>query len=154
MTKKILFINVNINVNIIFYFYSLPLEDNIVCNLFFVLHFQTIQQKVYTLLENLDQLRNLTTDLFFLLIFLVDIYKLIALLKPDFHCFSSFALHCELRKLQLERKFLYQLLKMLWLELLTALEAAITQFSDQFRSRLISQLIKGISRVLRITEIF
>ena len=119
-----------------------------------MLHFQAIQQKVYTILENLDQLRNLTTDLFFLLIFLVDIYKLIALLKPDFHCFSSFALHCELRKLQLERKFLYQLLKMLWLELLTALEAAITQFSDQFRSRLISQLIKGISRVLRITEIF
>ena len=100
-----------------------------------MLHFQSIQQKVYILLENLDQLRNLNTDLFFLLILLVDIYKLIVLLKPGFNCFSSFALHCELIKLQLERKFLYQLLKMLWLELLAALEAAVTQFSDQFRSR-------------------
>ena len=57
-------------------------------------------------------------------------------------------MHClESIKLQLEHKVLYQLLKMFsWA---AAIVATISQFSYQFRSRLISQLIKGISSVLQ-----
>ena len=53
----------------------LLLEDNILCVLFYHPYFQTIKQKVYLLLENLDQLRNLNMGLVLLLILLVDIYS-------------------------------------------------------------------------------
>ena len=64
------------------------------------------------------------------------LFQIIVLLKPDFNYSRCFAL---------EHKVLYQLLKILWLELLH--EQPITHFSEQFRSTLTSQLIKGISRV-------
>ena len=41
-------------------------EDAIVCKFFFDIHFQIIKQKVYLLLEILDQLRNPNIDFFFL----------------------------------------------------------------------------------------
>ena len=50
-------------------FLFLQSEDNIVCVLFIVLHLQMIKQKVCLLLENLDQLVNLSID------FLSDIYS-------------------------------------------------------------------------------
>ena len=55
-------------------FLFLWLEDNIVCNLLFLVHFQMVKRKVCLLLENLAQLRSLNIDLFFLLILLFDIY--------------------------------------------------------------------------------
>ena len=49
----------------------------------------------------------------------------------------------ELKKLQSEHKVLYLLFQIFFST------EGITQFSDQVRMRLISQLIKGISRVLQ-----
>ena len=50
----------------------LSMEDNIVCSLLVLLHLQMIKQKVYLLLENLDQLNNLNIGFIFMLIFLID----------------------------------------------------------------------------------
>ena len=63
--------------------------SNIVCYLNFVLHFQMIKQKVYLLLENLNQLRNLmpSADTFGWYLF-----ELIVLLKSVSNHSSSFAL--------------------------------------------------------------
>ena len=59
--------------------------------------------------------------------------------------FFSIVLHYfEPTKLQMEHKVLYQLLQMLLL-----LYQQITNFSDQVKMKLVSQLIKGISRVLQ-----
>ena len=49
------------------------LEDNVLCLVFYNPHFQRIKQKVYLLLEKLDQLRNLSIGLALLLILLVYI---------------------------------------------------------------------------------
>ena len=53
------------------------LEWNIISfvTFIFVLHLQIVKQKVYLLLEKLDQLRNLKIDLLLLLILLLDIYS-------------------------------------------------------------------------------
>ena len=56
-------------------FLFLQSVDDIVCNLFLVLHIQMIKQKVYLLLENVDQLSNLNIEFAFLLILLIDIYS-------------------------------------------------------------------------------
>ena len=74
------------------HFLFLQMEDNIVSNLFVVLYIQMINQKVYLLLENLNQLNNINIDLVFLLIFF-DWYllQLIVLFKWDFNYSSSFA---------------------------------------------------------------
>ena len=52
-----------------------------------------IKQKVYLLLENLDQLRNLNVDFCLSVDTLgLHLFQLIFLLKPDFNYSSSFAL--------------------------------------------------------------
>ena len=61
----------SINDKIIILF--LILEDNILCVLFYLPHFQTIKQKVYLLLENLDQFWNINIDFVFMVKLLVDI---------------------------------------------------------------------------------
>ena len=74
-------------------------------------------------------------------------FQLIVLLKPN--SIVVIVLHyLELIKLQLEHKVLYQLSQMLLLDL-QQYWSYLTYFSDQVRLRLISQLIKGISRVLQ-----
>ena len=69
-SKKFFFINHNI---IIFHIYFLKITSCIV-----LLHtplFQTIKQKFYLLLENLDQSRNLNIDFVLMLKHLIDIYS-------------------------------------------------------------------------------
>ena len=61
----------------------LVLEDNILNVMFYHFPFQKTMQKVYLLIENLEQLSDLKID--FVHIFL-DFFQLIVLLKPDFNC--------------------------------------------------------------------
>ena len=91
------------------------MEDNVVCILFFVFHFQMVKQKVYLFLEHLDQLGNLNIDLLFCLIRFVSF------------CVSYWKYYA-------------------WFAILVA---TITEFPDQFISRVISQLIKVIAGVFQ-----
>ena len=62
----------------------LSMEDNIACNLLVVLHLQMLKQKVYLLLENLDQLNNLNIGFIFMLIFLIDFIPVNSSFKTRF----------------------------------------------------------------------
>ena len=70
-----------------------------------------MKQKIYLLLENLEQLKNLNIcfvlDLFFLdwYLFLIIV---IVLLKPNSNCLSSFTLSL-VNKISIATKVLYQL---------------------------------------------
>ena len=54
----------------------LQLEEDITFNLFNVHYLRTIKQKVYLLLENLDQLNNLSIGFVLILILLIDVYSI------------------------------------------------------------------------------
>ena len=107
-----------------------------------------VKQKVYSLLENLDQLSNLNIGFAFLLIFSTDIYSNSLFFLNQILIAQAVLHYLELTKLQLAHKILYQLLKILLFDLLQQFSTSLTQFLYQFRSRFISQLMKGISRVL------
>ena len=67
--------------------------EDIFCHLLFLHLFWKIKQKVYLLIENFVQLGGLSIGFVLVILILVDIYsQLIVLLKPDFNCWSSFAL--------------------------------------------------------------
>ena len=145
---------------IIFYFFSWKIIS--VCNLFFVVHFQMKKWSVYLLLENLDQLRNTNVDLLFLLILFWYLFQLVNILNficpllyssniwryiTDFNCSKNFALS-SVDKVTTRTQSFASVIEnaVVWT---TALLATITQLPDQFRSRVILQLIKRISRVLQ-----
>ena len=106
------------------------LEDNILCVLFYQSHFQAIKQKVYLLLEKFCW--------YFCLIFIQVI------LKPDFNCCNSFALSWVDKVTTGTESFVSVILNFV-----SPFVEEITQSSDQFKMRLISQLINGVSRSLR-----
>ena len=99
-----------------------------------------IKPKVSLVLENLDQLSNLNIDLVFLVIFLTDIYSsylciwiLISIVAVIFYYLTTGT-----------KSFIYVFAKVVSLK-----PSEITQFADQIRIWLTSQLIKDISRVLQ-----
>ena len=99
-----------------------------------------IKPKVSLVLENLDQLSNLNIDLVFLVIFLTDIYSsylcvsiLISIVAVIFYYLTTGT-----------KSFIYVFANVVSLK-----PSEITQFADQIRIWLTSQLIKDISRVLQ-----
>ena len=127
-----------------------------------MLHSQMKKRRVYLLLENLDQLRNLNVDLLFLLILLWYLFQLVNILSficpllyssniwryiAGFNCSRDFALSSVYKVTTRTQSFVSVIENaVVWT---TALLATIPQLPDQFRSRVISQLIKRISRVLQ-----
>ena len=81
-----------------------------------------------------------------LLLFTFDWYllRLIVLLKPDYNCCNSFALSW-VGKITTRTRSVVSVIA----NFSTPAESVITQVDEQVRMRLVSQLIKGISRVLQ-----
>ena len=81
-----------------------------------------------------------------LLLFTFDWYllRLIVLLKPDYNCCNSFALSW-VGKITTRTRIVVSVIA----NFSTPAESVITQVDEQVRMRLVSQLIKGISRVLQ-----
>ena len=107
-------------------------------------HFQMAKQSICLLLENMDQLGNLNIDFVFLLILLFDIYSGWLFFKTRYSFSKKFCITLSWRKYNCFVSVIENV--MAWAAILVA---TITQFSDQFKSRFISQSIKGISRVLQ-----
>ena len=70
-------------------------------------------------------------------------FQLIVLLKPDFNCYNSFALPWVDKVTARTKRFVSVVSNVVFVSLEN------THFSDQVKMRLISQLIKDISRVLQ-----
>ena len=96
-----------------------------------------IKQKVYLLLENLDELGNLNIEILFHLTFV---------LKPNFNCCNSFSVSW-VHKVTTGAYIFVSVNVNVGTWLLTK-PSIIKQFADQVIIRLISQLINVISRVL------
>ena len=100
-----------------------------------------VKQKVYLLLENVDQLINLNMGLSTVLLLLIGFFQLIVLLKPDFNCFSSFALSWVDKVTASTSSILSAIANVgTWLLIWFAI---VKQFANQVRIKLISQLING-----------
>ena len=70
--------------------------------------------------------------------------QLIALLKPDFHCWNNLKLSWVDKVTKGTKRFVSVIAN-----ILAPLELVITQVDDHVKMRLTSQLINGISRVLQ-----
>ena len=72
------------------------------------------------------------------------LFQLIVLLKPSFNCCNSFVLSCVDKVTTGTKSFVSVITIFVFLN-----AEEITQFSDQVKIRLISQLIEGTSRILQ-----
>ena len=99
-----------------------------------------IKQKVYLLLESLNQISNLCS----IVTFDWYLFRLIVLLKPDFNFCINFALSLVDKVTTGPSSFVSVIAKVV-----TLFTFEMTQFADQVRIRLILQLIKCISIVLQ-----
>ena len=79
--------------------------------------------------------------------FEIYLFELIVLLKPDFNCSNTFALSW-VDKVTTTTWIFVSVIENVAPWFATSVET-ITQFADQVKIRLISQLVKGISRVLQ-----
>ena len=110
------------------------------CVLFFV---RTIQQKVWLLFKTLDQLSNLNIVFFFLLTLFINFWSSLFFFQNQILVFPIGLQYPDSTKLQVEKRFV----SVIAIIFVYTAEEEIKHCSCQVRMRLISHLIKGISRV-------